>query len=67
MGRVKIRLSGTPEDVEAFSKFLSKTSDYISALKIISMGKNSPMRQSTDVFRYGEVEFDRSAIEMEEQ
>ncbi|MEH2098050.1 hypothetical protein [Nostoc sp.] len=63
MGRIKIRLSGHPKDVEAFGSFLTKTSTYITALKIISIGANRPMRESTDVFSYGEVEFDSSAME----
>lgn len=64
MSRIKIRLSGTPEDVEGFANFLKKVSEHITALEIISMGRNYPMRNSTDVFRYGEVEFDRSAMEV---
>lgn len=63
MGRIKIRLSGHPTDVEAFGNFLRKTSTYVTALKIISIGAIRPMRQSTDVFSYVEVEFDSSAME----
>ena len=62
MGRIQIRLIGTDQDVEAFATFLAKTSDYISALKIISKGENRPSRKSTDKLRYMEVDFDRSAM-----
>lgn len=63
MGRIKVRLIGTAKDVKAFAQFLDKTSGCTTALSIISMGENRPSRNSTDVLRYIEVEFDSSAMD----
>ena len=65
MGRLRIRISGNPQDVEAFASFLQKVSERITALQVISLGENRTMRQSTDVMRYTEVEFDSSAMQGE--
>lgn len=63
MARIKVRLIGDSEGVQAFADFLNKTAGYISALSIIQQGTNQPSRKSTtDVLRYMEVDFDSSAM-----
>ena len=65
MGRIRVRLIGSPSDVQAFADFINKVEATISALSIISPGENRPARNSTDVLRYMEVEFDSSAMQGE--
>ncbi|MFN6526931.1 hypothetical protein [Nostoc sp. ChiSLP03a] len=63
MGRIKIRITGGPRDVEAFSKFLHKVEQSITALSLVSESANYANRNSTDVSRYIEVEFDSEVME----
>ncbi|MDQ3018843.1 MAG: hypothetical protein M3Q64_03165 [bacterium] len=62
MGRIKIRITGDPLDVKAFNDFLSKAETHISALKLVSQGRDYPNRNSTDVSRYLEIEFDSEGM-----
>ena len=63
MGRIKIRIAGGPKDLKAFSNFLVKVEAYISALKLVSQSPDYPNRNSTDVRRYLEVEFDSEVMD----
>lgn len=63
MGRIEVRLIGCPKDLKAFSEFLGKVAESISALEVIQPGANKPARNSTDALRYMKVDFDTDAYE----
>ncbi|MEH2201283.1 hypothetical protein [Nostoc sp.] len=63
MGRIKIRITGDPQDVKAFSDFVTKVEAHISALSLVSKSRDYPHRDSTDVSRYLEIEFDSEAMD----
>jgi coproporphyrinogen III oxidase-like Fe-S oxidoreductase len=63
MGRIKIGIQGANKDIQAFSKFLHKVEQSITALSLVSESVDYPNRNSTDVRRYLEIEFDSEAMD----
>ncbi|MEH2274656.1 MAG: hypothetical protein V7K40_07545 [Nostoc sp.] len=63
MGRIKVRIEGGPKDVKAFAEFLHKVEATISALSLVSESADYPNRNSTDVRRYLELEFDSEVMD----
>lgn len=63
MGRIKVRIQGANRDIKAFAEFLHKVEISITALSLVSESEDYANRNSTDVRRYLEFEFDSRVMD----
>ncbi|MCC5663499.1 hypothetical protein LC653_06010 [Nostoc sp. CHAB 5784] len=66
MGRVKIRVTASPKDMTKFLTALHKAEESLRALSLVGESQDFNFRDSTDVRRYLEFDFDSEGIGEEE-
>ncbi len=63
MGRIKIRVTAPPKDMAKFLTAIHKAEEGLHSLSLVSESQDFNFRDSTDVRRYLEFDFDSEVVE----